>query len=243
MTAQPQEATLALLEKRRSVSANKLGDPGPTDAQLDRILTIAARVPDHRKLAPWRFIIFAGESRARFGHTLADVRRPECAGLAINRQSPHVAKSIGKDLRLSTLTLNKRVVGRDRIVLAVLFVVNINSKHRAHPCLQVLSVPQWIVATAAVAKPAGAVGQKGDRTPGRTDRPTPVATSAPPMTIAAATKGCLAICRRRSNAFRARVLASRTSHPMAVLRPSPRRAIRSSSSARLPGRFVTSVGF
>lgn len=77
MTAQPQEATLALLEKRRSVSANKLGDPGPTDAQLDRILTIAARVPDHRKLAPWRFIIFAGESRARFGHTLADVCRAE----------------------------------------------------------------------------------------------------------------------------------------------------------------------
>lgn len=66
-------ATLELLEKRRSISANKLGVPGPSPEQLDRILGIAARVPDHRKLAPWHFIVFAGDARARFGAVLAEV--------------------------------------------------------------------------------------------------------------------------------------------------------------------------
>ena len=73
MTAQALEMALELLERRRSVSANKLGEPGPSPAQLDRILRIAARVPDHRKLAPWRVIVFAGEARAKFGAVLAEV--------------------------------------------------------------------------------------------------------------------------------------------------------------------------
>lgn len=69
--------TLELLEKRRSHSANKLAGPGPSRDQLDRILRIAARVPDHRKLAPWRFIVFTGEARAKFGAVLADVCKRE----------------------------------------------------------------------------------------------------------------------------------------------------------------------
>jgi nitroreductase len=71
------EPALELLEKRRSVSANKLGEPGPSNAQLDRILRIAARVPDHRKLAPWRFIVFTGDARARFGIVLAEICKRE----------------------------------------------------------------------------------------------------------------------------------------------------------------------
>jgi nitroreductase len=69
--------TLELLERRRSVSANKLDEPGPTRQELDRMLTIAARVPDHRKLAPWRFIVFSGAARADFGKVLAEVCRAE----------------------------------------------------------------------------------------------------------------------------------------------------------------------
>jgi len=77
MAARELEPVLQLLEQRRSASANKLGEPGPSAAQLDRILRIAARVPDHRKLAPWRFIVFSGEARARFGAILAEVCREE----------------------------------------------------------------------------------------------------------------------------------------------------------------------
>jgi nitroreductase len=67
-----QEA-LELLLTRRSAKAALLAEPGPTPDQLSTILTAAARVPDHKKLVPWRFIVFEGEARAGFGRVLRDV--------------------------------------------------------------------------------------------------------------------------------------------------------------------------
>jgi nitroreductase len=61
---------LDLLKTRRSVSTAFLGEPGPDAAQLDEILTIGARVPDHGKLAPWRFIVFEGEARVKASEAL-----------------------------------------------------------------------------------------------------------------------------------------------------------------------------
>lgn len=60
-------STLDLLARRRSVKPGQLVAPGPTPSELETILTIAARVPDHKKLVPWRFVVFEGESRARMG--------------------------------------------------------------------------------------------------------------------------------------------------------------------------------
>ena len=65
--------TLDLLLARRSVSANSLAEPGPNAAELELILRAASRVPDHKKLVPWRFILFQGEARAEFGKVLAEV--------------------------------------------------------------------------------------------------------------------------------------------------------------------------
>jgi nitroreductase len=62
---------LELLLTRRSVKAGMLAEPGPDPGQLRTILTAAARVPDHKKLVPWRFIVFEGEARAAFGEALA----------------------------------------------------------------------------------------------------------------------------------------------------------------------------
>jgi len=59
------------LENRRSNLAKDMTDPGPDDALLTKLLTIAARVPDHRKLAPWRFVLFQGQARADFGQHIA----------------------------------------------------------------------------------------------------------------------------------------------------------------------------
>ena len=64
-------ATLDLLKTRRSVPPALLAEPGPDRATLDAILTLAARVPDHGKLAPWRFLVIAGAARARVGETIA----------------------------------------------------------------------------------------------------------------------------------------------------------------------------
>jgi nitroreductase len=65
--------TVDLLLRRRSSSAKAMGEPGPTEAELDLILRAGIRVPDHGKLAPWRFLLFAGEARARFGAVLAGI--------------------------------------------------------------------------------------------------------------------------------------------------------------------------
>ncbi len=65
------ENAMKLLLERRSVLANKLGPPGPDSDQLREILTAGARVPDHKKLVPWRFILFQGDARAAFGGVLA----------------------------------------------------------------------------------------------------------------------------------------------------------------------------
>ena len=65
--------TLDLLARRRSVAPILLHGPGPTPAQLTHLLTLATRVPDHGKLAPWRFILFQGDARLRAGAIIADV--------------------------------------------------------------------------------------------------------------------------------------------------------------------------
>ena len=57
------DEVIGYLESRRTVPAAQLSEPGPDAKTLTRLLTIAARVPDHGKLAPWRFIVFDKPSR------------------------------------------------------------------------------------------------------------------------------------------------------------------------------------
>jgi nitroreductase len=80
------QITLELLLKRRSVKPVMMTEPGPTLAQLHTILTVAARVPDHKKLVPWRFIIFEGEARADFGRVLLKALQAE------EREAPSAAR-------------------------------------------------------------------------------------------------------------------------------------------------------
>jgi nitroreductase len=62
---------IELLKTRRSLKPIELGGPGPSPADLDTLITIASRVPDHGKLTPWRFIVFEGESRLKAGEAIA----------------------------------------------------------------------------------------------------------------------------------------------------------------------------
>lgn len=68
---------LQFLHTRRSSKPPLLAAPGPTPEELTQILTAAARVPDHKKVTPWRFIVFEGAARTRFGTVLADACRAE----------------------------------------------------------------------------------------------------------------------------------------------------------------------
>lgn len=64
------EPVLEFMKTRRSVPAKFLGEPGPSDAEIREIVAIASRVPDHAKLAPWRFIAYRGAIRAKLGETI-----------------------------------------------------------------------------------------------------------------------------------------------------------------------------
>jgi len=71
---------LSRLLSRRSVPPRWLREPGPSAEEIEAILTVAARVPDHGKLVPWRFILIEGEARQRMGEVLAEAfqaDRPE----------------------------------------------------------------------------------------------------------------------------------------------------------------------
>ena len=73
---------IELLKIRRSVKPREMSGPGPSPAELETILTIGARVPDHGKLTPWRFIVFEGDARARAGEVIAKV---------FARKNPHAS--------------------------------------------------------------------------------------------------------------------------------------------------------
>ena len=64
---------LSMLETRRSGKPRDMVAPGPDAEQLDCILAIASRVPDHGKLAPWRFVIIDADQRATFAALLRDI--------------------------------------------------------------------------------------------------------------------------------------------------------------------------
>lgn len=64
---------LDFLKTRRSVMARNMTTPGPNEEQLKTLLEIGARVPDHGKIEPWRFIIFQGDARAAFDNKLLEV--------------------------------------------------------------------------------------------------------------------------------------------------------------------------
>jgi len=77
---------LSLLSTRRSGKPRDLIAPGPDDAQLRQILEIAARTPDHGKLAPWRFVIVPADKRARLAEVITTAyraERPQAARLEI----------------------------------------------------------------------------------------------------------------------------------------------------------------
>ncbi|WCM26720.1 nitroreductase [Sphingomonas sp. QA11] len=88
---------LALLATRRSGKPRDLVAPGPDEAQLTHMLGIAARTPDHGKLAPWRFVVVPADRREALSDLITTAyraERPQAARLEIEaldqfaRQAP-----------------------------------------------------------------------------------------------------------------------------------------------------------
>ena len=80
------------LHRRRSHLAATMVGPGPDDNAIRRLLALACRVPDHGKLAPWRFLVFAGAARAEAGALFARRARQLDASISSARHHQEVER-------------------------------------------------------------------------------------------------------------------------------------------------------
>lgn len=71
------ESLIQYLKTRRSMPAFQMKEPGPSKEEIEEILTLATRVPDHGKLAPWRFIVMTGDARKRITMELARIAKAD----------------------------------------------------------------------------------------------------------------------------------------------------------------------
>ena len=69
----PTPEVLRFLATRRSTSAVTLTGPAPTEDEIEALIALAARVPDHGKLSPWRFVILDARAKAAFAQRLEDL--------------------------------------------------------------------------------------------------------------------------------------------------------------------------
>ncbi len=84
---------LSLLKTRRSAKPRLITGSGPTGRDLDEILAIAARTPDHGKLTPWRFVVIGDAQRDAFGALLRQALADEddCAPIAKHNKEDEFA--------------------------------------------------------------------------------------------------------------------------------------------------------
>lgn len=85
------------LARRRSAPAQSLTAPGPSPAEIERILQLGARTPDHGKLFPWRFVVMGPQSRADLARALAP--------LAAHQLDPGKAAKVLSKLTTPPLTI------------------------------------------------------------------------------------------------------------------------------------------
>jgi nitroreductase len=88
ITLAPAPQVLAFLATRRSTSAVTLAEPAPSADELDILLRLATRVPDHGKLSPWRFVLLEGQDKAAFAAKLE--------ALALSRGDQTAAAKLAK---------------------------------------------------------------------------------------------------------------------------------------------------
>lgn len=83
---------LDYLQVRRSTPAIQLAEPGPEKAEIEDILRLAVRVPDHGKLAPWRFIVYRGEERTRLGEVALKLALEKSPELGAEQQQVELSR-------------------------------------------------------------------------------------------------------------------------------------------------------
>lgn len=86
------QPVIDFLLARKSVPIAELSEPAPTEGEIGTMLTIASRVPDHGRLAPWRFVLYRGEARRRVGEMLAARAEEREGPLTEGRRAQELAR-------------------------------------------------------------------------------------------------------------------------------------------------------
>jgi nitroreductase len=84
--------TIELLRRRRSLPPQGMTGPGPGPQEIETLLTIASRAPDHGKLAPWRFLVFEGGARDKAGAIAADILRSDDPEISESRRQAELMR-------------------------------------------------------------------------------------------------------------------------------------------------------
>jgi nitroreductase len=109
------------LSTRRTVTAPFLAEPGPDAEQLRELLTLASRVPDHGKLAPWRFVLFSGEARVRAGNKLGEIfarKNPNAPAEQVDKESRQLLPAPLTVGVISTAALHPKIPEFEQLLAA-----------------------------------------------------------------------------------------------------------------------------
>ena len=80
------------MQKRNSAPIPELREPSPNDAEIETMIRIATRVPDHGRLAPWRFILYRGKAREEIGEKLAELAEMREGPLTETRRNQELTR-------------------------------------------------------------------------------------------------------------------------------------------------------
>lgn len=123
---------LTALATRRSTSVRDMAAPAPSDGELEQILTLATRVPDHGKLCPWRIIVVRGEGALKLGAIAADrfaKQHPEATEAQITAEHTRFTRAPLCLAVLSTPKLGTKPVWEQELSAGA---VCMNILHAAH---------------------------------------------------------------------------------------------------------------
>ncbi|WEZ85216.1 nitroreductase [Rhizobium sp. 32-5/1] len=123
------------LATRRSIPAFQMGEPGPDKSTVEAMLTLASRVPDHGKLAPWRFIVYRGDERARISAALAKMAlaaKPDLSDEMIKVENTRLTRAPVVVAVVSTAAPHFKVPEWEQIMSAGAVCLNLVMAANAH---------------------------------------------------------------------------------------------------------------
>lgn len=123
------------LKIRRSMPAFQMCEPGPSRAEIEDMLRLAVRVPDHGKLAPWRFIVYRGAERAEIGEKLlamALAKKPDLSAEMIEVERTRFTRAPVVIAVVSTAAPHGKIPEWEQVMSAGAVCLNLLMAANAH---------------------------------------------------------------------------------------------------------------